>query len=106
MLYRNFDDLQSSITSLKPVEDWKKELKCDSITIKRWNATYLLPEFESSLFICWLLQLKVYEWLLPEDHETYKSYKTSLQSITVSVEIVWNPSIFAMVEKQKNTIKH
>ena len=44
--YKKFDDLQSRIAYLKSVKNLKKEFKRDSITIKKWSPTYLLPEFE------------------------------------------------------------
>ena len=44
--YKKFDDLQSRIAYLKSVKNLKKEFKPDSITIKNWSPTYLLPEFE------------------------------------------------------------
>ena len=44
--YKKFNDLQSRITYLKSVKNLKKEFKRDSVTIKKWSPTYLLPEFE------------------------------------------------------------
>ena len=44
ILYK-FNGLQSRTANLKSVESLKKEFKCESITIKKYNPTYLLPEF-------------------------------------------------------------
>ena len=44
--YKNFNDLQSRIAYWKPKKNLKKEIKRNSITIKKWSPTYLLPEFE------------------------------------------------------------
>ena len=69
ILYK-FDDLQSRIPNLKSVENLKKKFKRDSITIKKQVPTYLLPEFEVILDNSLVFTIKVYEWLLPETHET------------------------------------
>ena len=69
ILYK-FDDLQSRISKLKSVENFKKEFKRDSVTIKKQSPTYLLPEFEIILDNSLAFTIKVYEWLLPEVHET------------------------------------
>ena len=59
--YKNFDDLQSRIAYLKSVKNLKKEFKRDSITIKKWSPTYLLPEFEIILDSSLAFTIKVYE---------------------------------------------
>ena len=69
ILYK-FDDLQSRISKLKSVENFKKEFKRDSVTIKKQSPTYLLPEFEIILDNSLAFTIKVYKWLLPEVHET------------------------------------
>ena len=69
ILYK-FDDLQSRISKLKSVENFKKEFKRDSVTIKKQSPTYLLPEFEIILDNSLAFTIKLYEWLLPEVHET------------------------------------
>ena len=69
ILYK-FDDLQSRISKLKSVENFKKEFKRDSVTIKKQSPTYMLPEFEIILDNSLAFTIKVYEWLLPEVHET------------------------------------
>ena len=38
--------------------------------IKKWSATYLSPEFEIVLDNSLTFIIKVYKWLLAEDHET------------------------------------
>ena len=58
--YKKFDDLQSRITYLKSVKNLKKEFKRDSITIKKWSPTYLLPEFEIILDSL-AFTIKIYE---------------------------------------------
>ena len=45
LFYTNFDDPQSRIANLKSVENWKKEFKRYSITIKK---------IESYLFVAWV----------------------------------------------------
>ena len=69
ILYK-FDDLQSRISKLKSVENFKKEFKRDSVTIKKQSPTYLLPKFEIILDNSLAFTIKLYEWLLPEVHET------------------------------------
>ena len=69
ILYK-FDDLQSRISKLKSVENFKKEFNRDSVTIKKQSPTYLLPEFEIILDNSLAFTIKLYEWLLPEVHET------------------------------------
>ena len=69
ILYKS-DDLQSRISKLKSVENFKKEFKRDSVTIKKQSPTYLLPEFEIILDNSLAFTIKLYEWLLPEVHET------------------------------------
>ena len=58
--YKKFNDLQSRIAYLKSVKNLKREFKRDSITIKNWSPTYLLPEFEITLD-CLDFTIKVYE---------------------------------------------
>ena len=66
ILYK-FDDLQSRISKLKSVENFKKEFKRDSVTIKKQSPTYLLLEFD-----CYWKFMK------------HKSNKSSIQNVTVS----------------------
>ena len=70
MFYKNFDDLQSRIANLESVENMKKKFKRDSVTINNWSPTYLLPNFEIIIDNNLAYTIKVYEWLLPEDHQT------------------------------------
>ena len=58
--YKKFDDLGSRIAYLKSVKNLKNEFKRDSITIKKWCRTYLLPEFEIILDSL-AFAIKVYE---------------------------------------------
>ena len=69
MLYK-FNDLHSRTANLKSVENFKKELKRDSVTIKKQSPTYLLPEFG-------------YYWKFMKQ----KSNKSSIQNITVSITL-------------------
>ena len=47
--YKNIDDLHSRIAYLKLVRTLRKEFKPDSVMIKKWSATCLLPGFETIL---------------------------------------------------------
>ena len=81
--YKNFDDLQSRIAYLKSVKNLKKEFKRDSITIKKWSPTYLLPEFEIILDSSLAFTIKVYECgcyrkIMKHKNLTKGPYKTSL----------------------------
>ena len=62
--------MQYRIANLKSTEKRDKEFKSDSIIIKKWSPTYLSPEFETVLDNSLTFIIKVYKWLLPEDHET------------------------------------
>ena len=44
----------------------------------------LLPKFKIILGISLAFTIKVYKWLLPEDYQTLKYNKRSIQSITAS----------------------
>ena len=66
ILYK-FDDLQSRNSNLKLVENLKKYLKRDSITIKKQGPTYLLLKFG-----CYRKFMK------------HESNQSSIQNITVS----------------------
>lgn len=67
------NDLQSRIANLKSADNWGKEFKSDSVTIKKWSPTNLLLEFEITLGISLNFTIRVDKWLLPEDHKTCKS---------------------------------
>ena len=58
--YKKFNDLQSRIAYIKSVKNLKEEFKRDSVTIKNWSPTYLLPEFEI-LLDSLAFAVKVYE---------------------------------------------
>ena len=58
--YKKFDALHSRIVCLKSVKNLKKEFKRDSVTIKKWSPTYLLPEFKIILDNLEFI-IKVYE---------------------------------------------
>ena len=68
--YKYFEGLESRIANLKTVENLKEKFKRDSIMIKKWRPTYLLPEFEIILDNSLAFTIRVYKWRLPEDHET------------------------------------
>ena len=59
-IFKKFDDLQSRIANLKSVKNLK-EFKHDSVLIKKWSPTYLLPEFEIILDHSLAFTIKVYK---------------------------------------------
>ena len=81
-LKKFFDDLQSRIANLKSVKNLK-EFKHDSVLIKKWSPTYLLPEFEIILDYSLAFTIKVYKcgcyWkIMKHKNLTKGPYKRSL----------------------------
>ena len=83
--YTNFDDLLKRLKSLKIMSTWNAEVQeGENVTISFQDPQFTLPKFEITIVTSLAYTIRVYRFLLPEDHEMYKLYKRSVRNITVS----------------------
>ena len=82
--YTDFKDLVKRISSLKWMETWKLKTSDESLTIASPDRDMTSRKFQIFVDISLHFTIRVYNYLLPEDHDLYKIYHRSLKHITIS----------------------
>ena len=89
-VYKNFIDFKDRITKLSLDDSWHIDINNESnlVIITCISTGHILPLFEIYVDQTLAFTLRVYGWLLPEDHELYLSHKRSFLNITLSNFII------------------
>ena len=84
--YQSFAEVCRKVPQLKVVkENWEMTLLDDRVILRKTKVPYLLPEYEIVIDDNLGFTLSVFHWLLPENHELYKTHYRSVR------HILWKP---------------
>ena len=83
-VYKSFPEFQQRISKLKLGNSWSIDFSESLVTISSHTDNYLLSKFE--IFVDSSLQftLRVFGWLLTDDHDLYMKYERSFINVTLS----------------------
>ena len=83
VVYNNLEQFKQKILCLK-LTGWTRREEEDRVVFEYLCSVYALPKFYVKVHSSLNFSLIVYNWFLPEHHDTYKIYKRSLQFTTLS----------------------
>ena len=81
-MYKSLDDLRKKSEKLK-LTGWSKTVNENNATFVLWDQTYALPKLAVTIEDSLDLTVVVYNWLLPDDHTFYLTYKRSVRYATI-----------------------
>ena len=82
--YKSFAEFQQRISRLKLGDSWHIDFSKSLVTISCHNDDYLLPKFEIFVDPSLQFSLRVFGWMLTEDHDLYGKYERSFANVTLS----------------------
>ena len=82
-IYSDFSDFKQRITKLKLHASWKINISDSLVTISQ-STDYVLPKFEIFVVNSLYFYVRVFGWMLTDDHPLYKKYEQSFTNITLS----------------------
>ena len=82
--YSDFNDLIKRVVSLKCMQTWRLTIQETMITIVSPDANMISPKFTIGVDNDLNFTIRVYNYMLPEDHQLYKLHHRSIKKITVS----------------------
>lgn len=82
--YKNFQDFNDRLQNLTIKRDWIILHKEKGKLLQFYDDKYSLPQFEIFIDHDLNYTILVYNWLLPDEHLLYKSYKRNLRNVTIS----------------------
>lgn len=83
--YKDFSDFKNRVLKLSLGDIWKVETVAENLVYAIFKTQeYVLPKFEIFVEDSLLFTVRVFGWMLPEDHEVYKKYGRSFFNMTFS----------------------
>ena len=84
-IYKDFqDDFKDRIIKLSLNDLWQFELS-ENLVIATFKSTnHVLPKFEVFIDNTLTFSLRVYGWMLPQNHELYSKFNKSFLNVTFS----------------------
>ena len=84
-LYKSFTEFANRVRKLKlDTSGWHFEELPNKVTFKLLIKPYIVPQFEIIVDETLSYTRAAYGWLLPDNHELYKTYRRSVGNITIS----------------------
>ena len=84
--YKNLNDIIQRMNNLKSLENWNIEIAEGEIVLRKQSESYKtnVPELTITIDDGLGFTIKVFNYLIKEDHQVYKSYCRSMKNVTVS----------------------
>ena len=83
-VYKSFPEFQQRISKLKLGDSWQIDMSEFLVTIASNIEDYLLPKYEIFVEPSLKFSLRVFGWMLTDDHDLYGKYERSLTNVTLS----------------------
>ena len=99
--YKTLNEVRNRVMSLKLGDNWAIEPTKDSLVLKKSDNQFKVPKFTVVIDDGLGFTIKIYDWLLPENHVIYTSLKRSLRNVTVS-NLIKNIESFILCEGLKS----
>lgn len=81
--YKTLDEVIKNAELLKSLSDWFIQTSSKELTLKKIQEPWTYPEFEIVIDDSLGYTVKIFQWLLPEDHEIYRKHKRSVRNTTL-----------------------
>ena len=82
--YQSLEEVRVRIKILKLPLDWMVDVSEDIVTLSEHLDLVRVPKFRIKIDDSLAYTIQIFGWLLPEDHELYKTCKISIKNITIS----------------------
>ena len=112
VVYPDFTNFKQRIFKLQLPESWSIVFTDSLVTISCLSPEYILPKFEIFIESSLRFTVRVYGWLLMDDHDLYKKHTRSFSNITFSNfvkeldQYVFCPGLEKLTMKSENICKH
>ena len=83
-IYKDFKDFKDRIIKLSLNDLWKFELSENLVIATFKSINHVLPKFEVFIDNTLTFSLRVYGWMLPQNHELYSKFNESFHNVTFS----------------------
>ena len=83
-MYKDFNNFTQRIANLSLGNCWEVKIQNNLAVVYYVSTTYVLPKFEIFIDQSLSFSLRVYGWMLNEDHELYAMYNRSFLNVTLS----------------------
>ena len=81
-IYTDFQDFQNRIIKLSLNDLWQFKLSENLVISTLRSTNHILPKFEVFIDNAWTFSLRVYGWMLPQNHELYSKFNKSFHNVT------------------------
>ena len=81
--YKSLEEVKVRIKKLKLSLDWIVDVE-DVVTLSEHLDLFTVPKFRIKIDGSLACTIQIFDWILPEDHELYKTCKRSVKNITIS----------------------
>ena len=84
--YKNLNDIIQRMNNLKSLENWNIEIAEGEIALRKQSESYKtnVPELTITIDDGLGFTIEVFNYLIKENHQVYKSYCRSMKNVTVS----------------------
>ena len=83
-VYKSFEEFKQRIVNLTLSKHWTFEIKNDTVHAIYLSTEHVLPKYEIFVNKDFKYTVRVYGWIIPDDHELYSNHQSSFQNITFS----------------------
>ena len=83
-VYSNFEDFKKRIVKLSLNNCWQIDIQDTLVIITSISVEHILPKYEIFVDQSLGFSVRVYGWLLPDDHELYSSFNRSFFNVTLT----------------------
>ena len=83
-VYNSFTEFQKRISKLKLEDCWNIDCTDSLVTVSSNDSNYVLPKFEIFVEPSLQFSLRVFGWMLTDDHDLYRKHENSLLNVALS----------------------
>ena len=83
-IYKSLAEFLQRIGKLKLGACWHIESSESLVTISSYSSEYLLPKFEIFVECSLRFSIRVFGWMLTEDHDIYDKYERSFANVSLT----------------------
>ena len=81
--YKSLEEVKVRIKKLKLPLDWMVDISEDVVTLSEHIDLFTVPKFRIRIDDSLAYAIQIFDWILPEHHELYKTCKRSVKNITI-----------------------
>lgn len=82
-IYRSFSDFKQRIVKLSLSKSWHDDVQDTLVIVTCFTTDHILPKYEVFIDQSLAFSVRVYGWMLPDDHVFYSLYNRTFYNITL-----------------------